>query len=175
MANETLYATKGYLSVVRAVDPSINIDYYIIQRTLSVGGDTTVAGDIMGCYGETQGLVDIMSEGDSDMGLLGICLGPTVPAANYDLDDAISDGTMVNILRPTGGRTQVAVIADSTSGPVAMYEGDFLRVGSSAGHVEKWVYDDTDDSTDSLYLVVGQLAQVYAGSTADDRVVQMYY
>ena len=47
MADETLYATKGYTTIVRWCDPSINLASYIIQRTLSVGGDTAVAGDIM--------------------------------------------------------------------------------------------------------------------------------
>ena len=59
MGNETLFATKGYQSVIRWVDPSINIDAYIIQRTLDVGGATAVAGDIMSGEGETQGLVDV--------------------------------------------------------------------------------------------------------------------
>jgi hypothetical protein len=170
--NETLYATKGYLSVVRSVDPSINIDWYIIQRNTKTGLATTVAGDVMGCYGETQGEVDQMVNTDSDMGVLGVCLGPTVPAANYDLDDAIAADTMINILRPTGGRTIISVVVDSAA--VALYEGDFMIVGE-AGHVAKWVYNDTDDSTDTLYLVVGQSAQVYAGDASDDRVIDIYY
>jgi hypothetical protein len=173
MGNETLYATKGYLSIIRWVDPSINIDAYIEQRVLSVGGNTAVAGDVMTVAGETQGYVDICAE--SDTGFLGINAGLTVPPDNYDLDDAQTDGETVNILRPTGGRTIVALICDSSGGPVAWEEGDYARVGSTAGHVESWIYNDTNMSTDTFALVVGKLAQVYAGHTSDDKVIHVWY
>jgi hypothetical protein len=174
MGNETLFATKGYQSVIRWVDPSISIEAYIIQRTLSVGGDTAVAGDIMSGEGETQGLVDIAAE--SDLGFIGVLLGPVRPADGYDLDDAIVDGTTVNILRPTGGRTIIAVINDSTTTAAADFEeGDWARIGSSAGHVEKWLYADTADSTDSFSIVVGKAAETKANHTTDDQVVTLWY
>ena len=174
MADETLFATKGYQSVIRWVDPSINIDAYIIQRTLSVGGDTAVAGDIMSGEGETQGYVDIAAE--SDLGFIGILLGPVAPGDNYDLDDTIADGTTVNILRPTGGRTIVSVILDSTATTSAdLEEGDWIRIGSTAGHVEKWVYTDAADSTDTFSIVLGKSAEVIAAHTSDDRVIGMWY
>jgi hypothetical protein len=174
MANETLFATKGYQSVIRWADPSINIDAYIIQRTLSVGAATAVAGDIMSAEGETQGLVDIAVE--ADLAFLGILLGPVRPADGYDLDDTIADGTTVNILRPTGGRTIVSVIVDSTTTAAADFEeGDYARIGNSAGHVEKWLYTDNADSTDSFSIVVGKAAEVLANHTADDRVIGLWY
>jgi hypothetical protein len=174
MGDETLYATKGYTNVIRWADPSLNIDAYTIQRTLSVGGNTAVAGDIMSGEGETQGLVDIAAEGD--LGFIGILLGPVNPADNYDLDDAIDDGTTVNILRPTGGRTIVSVILDSTATTTSdLEEGDWVRIGSTAGHVEKWVYTDAADSTDSFSIVLGKAAEVIGNHTADDRVFAMWY
>jgi hypothetical protein len=92
--------------------------------------------------GETQGLIDVAAE--SDLGFIGILLGPVRPADTYDLDDVIVDGTTVNVLRPTGGRTIVSVILDSTATTTAdLEEGDWIRIGSTAGHVEKWVYNDT--------------------------------
>lgn len=175
MADETVYTTKGYLSIIRAIDPDIDINAYIVQRTLDVGTDTAVAGDVVTGNAETQGLIDLAIDTDSETGPLGVILGPTVPGAQYDLDDAIADGTMVNVLMPTGGRTQIAVVCGSSAGPVAWSEGDYVRVSNVAGEVEKWVYTDGADSTDALYLVIGQIAQVYAGSATDDRVIQIYY
>lgn len=174
MANETLYATKGYLSVIRWADPSLNLDAYIVQRTLSVGGDTAVAGDVMSADGETIGYVDIAAE--SDVQLAGILLGPTRPGDNYDLDDTIADGTTVDILRPTGGRTIVSVILDSTATTTAdIEEFDWIRIGSTAGHVELFVYADAADSTDTFEIIVGKAAEVMANHTADDRVFAIWY
>jgi hypothetical protein len=173
VADETLYATKGYTSVIRWCDPSISIESYIIQRTLSVGGNTAVAGDIMGGEGETQGLIDVAAEGD--LGFIGILLGPVRPADTYDLDDTITDGVTVNVLRPTGGRTIVSVILDSTASAVDLEEGDWVRIGSTAGHVEKWVYTDTADSTDSFSIVLGKAAETIANHSTDDRVFAMWY
>jgi len=174
MGNETLFATKGYQSVIRWTDPSINIDAYIIQRTLSVGSSTAVAGDIMGGEGETQGLVDISEQ--ADLGFIGILLGPVRPADGYDLDDVITDGYTVNILRPTGGRTIVSVILDSTTTTAHdLEEGDWVRIGTSAGHVMKWVYTNAADSTDSFSIVLGKAAEVIGNHTSDDRVFAMWY
>lgn len=174
MGDETLKATKGYLQVVRWVDPTIQLDAYIEQRTLDVGGDTTVAADFMSAEGETKGLVDIAVE--ADLGFAGICLSPNSPADGYDLDDVIVDGTIVDILRPTGHRTIVACILDSTATTSAdIEEFDWVRIGSTAGHVEKWVYNDAADSTDSFSIVVGKSYEVMANHTADDRVFHIWY
>ncbi len=172
--DESLFATKGYQSVIRWADPSINIDAYIIQRTLDQGAATAVAGDIMGGEGEAQGLIHSAAEGD--LGFIGILLGPVLPADGYDLDDALTDGITVNVLRPTGGRTIVSVILDSTTTAAAdLEEGDWLRVGSSAGQVEKWLYADTAGTTDSFRVVVGKAAEVLANHTTADQVIAMWY
>lgn len=175
MADETVYGTKGYTSIIRAIDPDIDIDYYTIQRTLAVGTDTAVAGDVVTNHTETQGLIDLAIDTDTQTGPLGVILGPTMPGMQYDLDDAIDDGTMVNVLLPTGGRTEIAVVCGSSAGPVAWSEGDFVRVSGVAGECEKFVYTNSADSTDALWLVIGQIAQVYAGDTSSDRVIQIYY
>ena len=174
MADETLYVTKGYLSIVRWVDPAINLASYIVQRTLDVGAGTAVAGDVMSSDGEAMGLVDIAAEGDVQVA--GILMGPSSPGDTYDLDDAIADGTTVDILRPSGGRMMVSVILDSTTTAAAdIQEFDWMRVGSSAGHVELLIYNDTDDSTDSFILVVGKSAEVLANHTTSDRVMAIWY
>ena len=173
MGDETLYATKGYLSVIRWVDPSINLASYIVQRTLSVGGDTAKAGDVMSADGETIGLVDVADQGDVQ--IAGILLGPTSPGDTYDLDDVIVDGSTVDILRPTAGRTIVSVILDSTTTTGAdIEEFDWIRVGDSPGHVELFVYVNAADSTDSFEIVVGKAAEVMDNGT-DDRVFAIWY
>ncbi len=175
MVNESLYATKGYTEVVRSVDPSIELDAYIIQRVLSVGGDTTIAGDIMTGAGETQGYVDIAV--DTDTSFLGICLGPTVPSEDYDLDDVIADGETVNILRPTGGRTICAVILASDTHTLAAEEGDYVVVDthSVAGQALSWVYADNTDISDTFQLVVGKFAEAITGSSTSYLVAHIYY
>jgi hypothetical protein len=174
MGDETLYATKGYQSIIRWCDPTISKEAYIVQRTLSVGGDTAKAGDVMSADGETIGLVDVAAE--SDVQIAGILMGPTRPGDDYDLDDTIADGTTVDILRPTGGRMMVSVILDSTATTGAdIEEFDYIRVGSTAGHVELFVYLNAADSTDTFELVVGKAAEVMANHTADDRVFTIWY
>lgn len=173
MGDETLYATKGYLSIVRWCDPSINLASYIVQRTLDVGGDTAKAGDVMSADGEAVGLVDVAAEGDVQ--IAGVLMGPTLPGDNYDLDDVIVDGSTVDILRPTGGRTMISVILDSTTTTTAdIEEFDWIRVGSTAGHVELFVYAAAD-STDTFEIVVGKAAEVMANHTSDDRVFAIWY
>jgi len=174
MGDETLYATKGYTSIIRWADPSINLDSYIIQRTIDQGSDTMVAGDIVSGSGETQGLVDKCTE--SETSWLGICMGPVLAVDGYDLDDAIADGTTINVLRPTGGRTIVSVIMNSSATTTAdLDEGDFVRVADLGGHVELFVWADSADSTDTCELIVGRAAEVIENSTADDRVIGIWY
>ncbi len=172
MANETVYGTKGYLSIVRWVDPSINLNSYIIQRIEGATG-TIVPGDVVTGAGESQGSVDVCAE--SDTSFLGVALNETIITEDYDIDEIAAVGVTLDILRPTGGRTIIAVICDSSAGPVAWEEGDYARVGSVAGHVESWIYNDTNASTDTFALVVGKLAEVYAGHTSDDKVIHLYY
>ena len=171
MANETIYATKGYLDIIRWIDPSINIDSYIVQRVEN--GGTAKPGDLMTGAGETQGLVDVLDEADT--GFLGIMRNETIITADYDIDEVASTGVTIDILRPTGGRTIVSVICDSLAGPIPWEEGDYARCGSGDGHVEAWIYNDTNMSTDSMALVIGKLAEVYAGHTSDDKVIHIWY
>ena len=176
MSHETLGPTatvgKNYQSIVRWCDPTIDIDAYIVQRTLNVA--TAKAGDIMTGEGETQGLVDVAVNTDSNF--LGILMGPVAPADNYDLDDVIATTTIVNILRPTAGRTIVSVICDgSTTTTYALEEGDWITISGVAGHVHKWLYADNTDSVDSFELVFGQSAEVFANTSTTDRVIAIWY
>ena len=174
ITDQTLYASLGFLSVIRWVDPSINIDSYIIQRTLSVGGNTAVPGDIMSADGETAGYVDIAV--NTDLGFVGVFLNETIITADYDIDEAASDGISVDILRPTGGRTIIAVILDSTGGAATgIEEGDYVAIAGTAGHVAAWVYADSADSTDTEEIVIGRSAEDVTVSATADMVFHVWY
>ena len=169
---ETLFATKGYQSIVRWCDPTIDIDAYIIQRTLN---GTAVAGNLMTGEGETQGLIDQCINTDASS-VLGILMGPVAPPDNYDLDDTIADGTTVNVLRPTAGRTMVSVICDgSTTAGYALEEGDWVAISGTAGVAMKWLYVTNTDSVDSFQNVFGQSAEVFANASTTDRVIAVWY
>ena len=171
MANETIYASKGYLDIIRWVDPSINIDSYIVQRVDAGGG--TRPGDLVTGAGETQGNIDVLDEADT--GFLGIMRNETIITADYDVDETAAAGVTIDVLRPTGGRTICSVICGSLAGTVAWEEGDYARCDTVDGQVESWIYNDTNMSTDTLALVVGKLAQAYAGHATEYRVVHIYY
>jgi hypothetical protein len=168
---ETLYATKGYQSVIRWCDPTIDIDAYIVQRTAN---GTCKAGDFMGGEGETQGLVDQAVNTDA-VAIHGVCLGYVSPPDNYDLDDTIVDGSTINILRPTGGRTMISVIMDGTTTTTYyLEEGDWVRI-AGAGLVTKWLYTDGADETDSFSHVVGKAAETFSTASTTDRVICIWY
>ena len=172
VADETLYATKGYTSVIRWVDPSINIDAYIEQR-VDNGGGATIAGNIMGADAQTQGYVTIAAE--THVGFLGVCLGYTVPVADYDLDEAITAGETIDILRPTGGRTIIACILCSHVSTFSIEEGDYLRISDEAGKLESFVYTDTADSTDTFEIVVGKSVDDTITLSTSDIVIHVWY
>lgn len=172
---DSLFATHGYQSIVRWCDPTINIDAYIIQRTLAVGNDNAVAGDLITGEAESQGFVDVAINTDAGS-VMGILMRPNRPGDTYDLDDGIADGTIVDILRPTAGRTIVSVVVDgSTTATYALEEGDWVAISGVAGHAHKWLYGDTADSTDSFMNVFGQSAEVFANGSTTDRVVAIWY
>lgn len=172
VADDTQYATKGHLSVIRWIDPSIDIDSYIIQRVEDAGG-IAIPGNVMTGAAETQGNVDVCAE--SDTSFLGIMLNETIIPADYDIDEAADAADSIDILRPTGGRTIVAVILASHTGVYAFEEGDPLRVGDTAGQVESWIYNDTNMSTDTFALVVGKSAGVYTTASTSDHVIHIWY
>ena len=173
MANETPYTTFGFSSIIRWIDPSINIEAYIIQRTLSVGAATAKPGHVMSADGETQGYVDSAAEGD--LGFVGVFLNEKVITDGYDIDESAVDGVTVDILRPTAGRTIVALVLASHVGAYAIEEGDYLRVGDTAGQVESFIYTDNADSTDTEEIVVGRSAHDTTTHATDDTIIYVWY
>jgi len=172
MADETMYGDHGFLSIVRGGSEHIR-QSDIIVRTLVAGSDTVKAG--MALSGDGMGANTADHAITTDKAFLGICLGPVSPADTYDLDDVITDGTLVKILKPCGLRTKVAVFYEAVAGPIALVEGDKIAVGTEAGKVRKFVYADATAATDSFDEFIGTSAEVDAGSTDTDHVIVINY
>ena len=169
MADETIGVTHGFLSIIRNTDMIVSED--IIVRTLSVGGDTAKAGMPVATDGETANLVDTAVT--TDVAVLGIILGPVLPADTYDIDDVIVDGSDVFILKLRGirGAYQVAVIHEATSSITALEEGIEIAVGATAGKVRIFTYADSTAATDSSSEILGSSAETATLSTTDDNVI----
>ena len=143
----------------------------IIVRTLSVGGNTAKAGMPVATDGETANLVDRAVT--TDVALLGLILGPVLPADTYDIDDLLVDGIDVFILKLRGirGAYQVAVIHEATSGVTALEEAIEIAVGTEDGKVRIFTYTDSTAATDSSSEIVGSSAETATLSTTDDHVI----
>ena len=153
---EAFYATHEFLSIIRSSGPIFSED--IIVRTLSVGGDTAQAGHIVNAYAETAGYVDLADHADEESHI-GVILGPVLPEDSYDLDDTITDGSEVYVLkkRPRGAY-QVALLHAPVASETTLVEGTAMAVGTTAGQVIAWAYTDAKGSTDTSMLIVGTLA-----------------
>lgn len=167
---ESLYATHEFLSVIRSGGPIFADD--IIVRTLSVGTATAIAGHIMGAAGETANYVDCADDGDLEAPV-GILLSPVLPDDGYDLDDTLTDGIEVYILkRHTRGSYQVAVHHSPVSGVTTLAENRLVRVGLTKGEVQAFTWADSAASTDSLQTVVGTVAHYdIMSSTANTTLI----
>ncbi len=161
--------THGFLSVIRNTDMIVAED--IIVRTLSVGGDTAKAHMPVCTDGETAYLVDTTIT--TDVAVLGIILGPVLPADTYDIDDTIADGEDVFILKLRGirGAYQVAVMHEATSGVTALEEGIEIAVGTEVGKVRIFTYANATAATDSSTEILGSSAETATLSTTDDHVI----
>lgn len=166
---ETLGATHGFLSVIRNTDMIVSED--IIVRTLSVGAATAKASMLVATDGETANLVDTTVT--TDVAVLGIILGPVLPADTYDIDDVIADGSDVFILKLRGirGAYQVAVIHEATAGITALEEGIEIALGAGVGLVRIFTYADGTAATDSSSEIVGSSAETATLSTTANHVI----
>lgn len=169
MADETMKGTHGFLSVHRGGTLNPN---NIVQRTLSVGGNTAKAGMILTTTGETAGYVDQAGQTDQPYGIL---LAPSVPADTYDIDDAIDDGTLVDIyLLPSDGTTEFAMFLAALAGPVAVVEGAPIgvdNVTAANGKVALWAYTNATDQTDNTSRVIGRAAMHHAGHATEVKIL----
>lgn len=143
----------------------------IIVRTLSVGAATATAGMPVATDGETAYLVDTTIT--TDVAVLGIILGPVLPADTYDIDDTMTDGIDVFILKLRGirGAYQVAVILEPTSGITALEEAIEIAIGTEVGKVRIHTYGDGTAATDSHSETIGSSAETATVSTTDDHVI----
>lgn len=121
MTDETIKGTKGWLDIYRGGLPIRDIDLEI--ATLSVGGNTAQVGMGMTGQGETDPAVDIVVDGDESF--RGILYNPVVrPSDTWDIDDALTDGIEVKLLKPSGGQRKVATFINGLDGGGACERGD---------------------------------------------------
>lgn len=116
---------KGYRSIIANTTESA-LEDYIEEVELNVGGNTAYAGMILTYNGEvtagtpgTHNHVDLATTNEGGIydpfAFAGILLRPKVRPENYGLDDAITDATMVRMLKPTGGKAIIrAYYADNS-------------------------------------------------------------
>lgn len=168
MTDEVM-SDMGFLSIIRNTDRIYNED--IIVRTLGVGASTARAGEIVATDGETAYLVDRAVT--TDVNILGIILGPVLPADTYDIDDTLTDGIDVFILKLRGihGAYQVAVFHEATAGVTALEEGMEIQVGAGAGKTRILTYADSTAATDMSTDAVGSSAETSTVSTTDDHII----
>lgn len=165
---ETLGVTHGFRSVIRRSWNHVEDDF--ITRTLSVGGNTATAAMIMANDGEAAFAIDRAIT--TDIAIVGILLEPILPASTYDIDDVLTDGIQVRLLRQhPAGSYEVAMIHEKTSGFTALKEGHVIQVGSEAGKVRHQVYAEDTAATEMATDVVGVSAETATVSTTADHII----
>ena len=170
MAVETMQGTHGLQSIVLEGAQSIESSDYEI-RTLAVGSNTAKVGDLVTENGETSGYVDLAATGDGSF--LGVIIEPVYrPSDTWDIDDALIDGTKVRILKPTGGRTKIAMNLIADVGGSTLKAGTKLAL-ATAGAIKAFAYTDGAVATDTLKELVGSLAYELTlhDSGSDDTTV----
>ena len=169
-------ATRGYASILRSPRSEIN-DIHFATVKLSVGGDTATAGRVLTRDGETQAstneaqLVDLCAAGERPFGIL---IEPIIrPAENWDLDDALADGTLVRMLKcPIPHGVTVALFLDGQAGPIAVVLDDRVCPGAVGGiQPLSAYYTDAAYLTDTVALHIGYADEADAGHATEDRVV----
>lgn len=181
---------KNYRSIIANLN-ELDFSDYIEEVELNVGGDTAQAGMIVTYVGEvtaatpgTHNHVTLASAYNAvanlAFGFAGIILRPKVRPENYGLDDTITDGTIVLILRPTGGKAIVRTIYVDNSDDVL--PGNMLSLSGTAGMVMKTNFILTTPNVAELEAALGALSEKVGVASAvaedvanDDMIVHMRY
>lgn len=183
--------TAGYLSIIANMQED-DLAEFIEEYELNVGGDTAKAGFIVTQVGEvtaatpgTHNHITLASAynaaNNAAFGFTGIILRPKVRPENYDLDDTITDGTIVLVLKPTGGKAIVrAYYADNSDD---VLPGQKLSLSATAGKLMKTTFTFTATPTvgeleaalGALSEVVGQAAYVSEDVAGTDMHVHIRY
>lgn len=181
---------KGYRSIIANSTESALADY-IEEVELSVGSDTAQAGMVVSYMDEvtaatpgTHNHVDLATTGtpadDEAFSFAGIILRPKVRPDNYGLDDTIADGTIVKILKPTGGKAIVrGIYADASDN---VLPGNILSI-ATGGKLKKttWSFSATptveelEAALNALMEKVGVADAVAEDVAGDDIIVHMRY
>ena len=182
---------KNYRSIIANLN-ELDFADYIEEVELSVGGDTAQAGMVVTFLGEvtattpgTHNHVTLATAanaaGNAMFGFAGIILRPKVRPENYGLDDTIVDGTIVLIMRPTGGKAILRSLYADNSDDVLPGQG--LSLSASAGLLAKTVFTFTatplvtelEAALGSLSELVGIAAAVSEDVAGDTMIVHIRY
>lgn len=117
MADETLYASNGMLSILRGGSEHLrDSDIEIVKLT-----SAAKVGMALTSTGMSDPMVEILTTGDTFRGLL---MGPVIrPSDSWAIDDDIAANSWVYMLKPTGGRLLVSFLASGYDTPLACLAG----------------------------------------------------
>jgi len=166
MADEELYATKGYLDPIRSGHHNLKESDFETP-TLSVGGNTAQIGDIVTMDGETWPAVDLCQAGENPYGVI-VDLFDRQDITNFTVDTAITDGTKVKVVKIRRG-IGIVVAMKLAPGAVAHIPGD-RAVAAAAGEILKSVAGLSTSNTYTDAAVnaeIDRLEQGYIGKFAD--------
>ena len=168
MANETI-SNKGILSIIRKGLENLTSSDFIERRC---NGAAITAGMVVGNRGGD--LNDVDPSEDGDISFVGIVIEPSIPIDDYEIGDTIADNTLVKILKPTGGRCEVAVLVEADSGDLD--DGDIAVIANTAGGISKFAYNVAGGTvqTETVAEKVGTFVDNVA-DVAETRVRNIRY
>lgn len=172
MADNTIYGTRGWLSVDQG-GPLLHES----EKMNAVGDNTETAckvGQFVTHVDET--LPDVAPAITTDGRPVGYLARPADMGAvlnadpDWYIDTALPDNTDLELYKLGSGKI-VPCFLEAAAGPIAVVKGDLIAVGTEAGKVRKFAYTDATAATDSLLEVVGHAAESSAGHATDDLIL----
>ena len=177
----------GFSSVIRSGNEHIKDSDIVVLRT---NGSDMYVGMPVGQVGEST--IDCDPSVIGDRAFTGIIISLVHPSDDYDVDTVIADNTLVNVLKPTGGRVTMAGLYLSGVAD-AVPVGKSIILSSTAGKLQ-WndrtsAFDGSDPQTDAETKVesdlitdfldagvqVGRAAKALTGHATEDRIVLYNY
>lgn len=133
MANESLYATKGYLDLIVSGAGLLRSDDVEVL-TLSVGGNTAKVGHLLTGTGETYPAVDLCGAGERPSHVLWKPHESFLrTSSTWTIDTAITDGAKVYAIK-LSRKIGIVIAMFLAAGAVAHVPGD-LVMPTAAGEV----------------------------------------
>lgn len=154
MATENIKSDKGHFGIIRNGYLPLESETEIVR--LSVGSNIAKVGHIMTYKGEvTAGTHTTHRDvthaasgnaaGNTAFKFAGVILSPEpIPSETYTIDDVLTDGTFVKILKPTGGKAVLSMFYTDNSDDVL--PGQMLSL-DTAGKLKKTAFTFTATPT----------------------------